>query len=235
MLALPALSFAQWGQDGGIPGSVRQADGALWEDRLVPYGERPCAEKSEARCIPHFVVVRNDSELPIQCDLTMGTEPAGDIVVTPKAAKSGREVLKPVGAPAPVFSSKCVLLPATLPPRPADACETETTVIYPEGYYPPGARRRAEGGEPVLDVTLSDKNRIVSFRVVRSSGSQDLDTAAIMVIKALRYLPGCGGRTVRRGVLFEVSVPKDDRTPADCHAGCGPLTNDIAVTVTTGQ
>jgi TonB family protein len=237
LLGLPTLSYAQWGwgQYGGTPGSVRQADGALWEDMLERFGEKPCAEKSEARCVPYYLAVRNDSELPIQCSVRLGTTRWGDIVVDSKDANRAGEFLVPVGEPVPAFSSKCVLLPATLPPRPADACETETTVVYPELYYPDGARRRVEGGETVIDVKLSDTNRILAFRVVRSSGWQSIDTAAMKVVKAMRYAPGCGGKTVRRGVLFEVWKAKEMKQPENCHGGCTYTpTNDIAVSVTSG-
>jgi TonB family protein len=236
MLALPALSFAGWADSGGIPGMVRQAEGALWEDRLQVYREKPCAGTGAAVCVPYRMDVRNDSDQPIECGLYIGTTWGGDIVVAANGVNRSRETLLPAGAPQPAFSSKCKLIPSTLPPRPADACETEATVVYPEQSYPPGARRRLEGGETVLDIQLSDSNRIRGFRVVRSSGWQDLDTAAITVVKTMRFAPGCGGRTVRRGVLFEVWKEKVTETDAwkqkNCHAGCIPPLNDIAVTVT---
>jgi len=233
---LPALSIAGWPDSGGIPGLVRQAEGALWEDRLQVYGEKPCAETGDARCIPYHIEVRNDSDRPIECGLRVGTTGYGDIVVAPNGINQGRDLLLPANAPAPSFSSTCKLIPSTLPPRPADACETETTVLFPEDYYPPGSRRRIEGGETVVDIRLSETNRIRAFRVVRSSGSQSIDTAAINVVKAMRYAPGCGGKTVRRGVLFEVWKEKVTETEEwkrrNCHAGCTPPPNDIAVTVT---
>jgi TonB family protein len=236
MLALPALSFAGWPDSGGIPGLVRQSDGALWEDRLLVHGEKPCASTGEARCVPYHVVIRNDSDRPIECGLYIGSTWGGDIVVAPNGVRGGGETLVPVGAPIPTFRSQCKLIPSTLPPRPADACETEVTVLYPEELYPPGSRRRLEGGETVLDIQLSDSSRIRAFRVVRSSGWQDLDTAAIKVAKTMRFAPGCGGKTVRRGVLFEVWKEKVTETEEwkrrNCHAGCIPPPNDIAVTVT---
>ena len=231
MLALPALSLAGWDDSGGIPGLVRQADGALWEDRLQVHVETPCAKTGEARCLTYHVQVRNDSDRPIECHLTTGAT-HGDIVVAPNEINQSSGALVPVGAPPPAFSSKCKLIPSTLPPRSADACETEATVVYPEDFYPPGSRRRLEGGETVLDIQLSDSSRIRAFRVVRSSGWQGLDTAAIKVAKAMRFAPGCGGKTVRRGVLFEVWKEKETWKQKDCHHGCVPPPNEIAVTVT---
>lgn len=204
---------------------ARQAHGALWEDRLQVYGEKPCAETGDARCVPYRIEVRNDSERPVECHLRVGTSGYGDIVVTAHDINQSRDVLLPADAPAPSFSSECKLIPSTLPPRPADACETETTLAYPEDYYPPGLRRRFEGGETVVDISLSEKNRIRAFRVVRSSGWQGIDTAALTVVKALRYAPGCGGKTVRRAVLFEV------RKPDNCYGGCVTPLNEIAASV----
>ena len=74
------------------------------------------------------------------------------------------------------------------PPRPQRA-------IRP--YYPPGARQRGEQGDVHLEIRVDEDGSVGDVKVVGSSGSGELDAAALRAVRAARFVPAkSGGKAV---------------------------------------
>lgn len=99
---------------------------------------------------------------------------------------SPTEAVAPPSPPAPpVYTAPAPPPPAPLPAGPV-SLSGELSVSCPvrsEPIYPPLARRMGEEGKTVLRVELDETGRVVSARVVTSSGSSRLDGAALAAVK----------------------------------------------------
>jgi TonB family protein len=84
------------------------------------------------------------------------------------------------------------------------SCPVEATIGFPEDYYPPGAIRRVESGEVVLEITVeAGARRVSDVTVAKSSGFPDLDNASLKLGRALKISALCGSQRLRLSVLFE--------------------------------
>ncbi len=93
------------------------------------------------------------------------------------------------------------------PPRPASVATAATAprqahvdapvrpkkAIKPD--YPKSARQRGEQGNVVLEILVNEAGRVDDVKVVSSSGSSELDEAAIRAARTSRFTPAKRGRT----------------------------------------
>jgi TonB family protein len=216
------------------PAVAREDGEARWSDwvvsstmdscdiSLVPDGPVP-PEKLRYNCVSHVVVVRNDSSRPLQCRMTLELTAAD---FRGSSGTGGQEIIFPgregrrhslLGAATVVpksYSSTCALVPAELPPPPMspEHCTVELKREYLDDYYPRSAMRREEEGAAELDFTVSpDGKRVSEIILVKSSGIESLDQAALLFIRAQRPKTNCPGQRFRQEVRFEL---KDWMRPA---------------------
>lgn len=85
---------------------------------------------------------------------------------------------------------------ARQPPAPRqariDAPPVPKRNIRPE--YPKGARRRGEQGDVVMEIAIDESGTVTSVRVLSSSGSAELDEAAVKAVKSAGFVPARSGR-----------------------------------------
>lgn len=55
--------------------------------------------------------------------------------------------------------------------------------------YPPGARKRQEEGTAQVQFAIDARGNVLSVRLVRSSGFDDLDTAALDLVRRASPVP----------------------------------------------
>jgi protein TonB len=60
-------------------------------------------------------------------------------------------------------------------------------------FYPPAARARRARGDVGVAFTIGASGRLNSFTITRSSGDEDLDKAARMLVEAARFPPPPAG------------------------------------------
>lgn len=152
----------------------------------APKPERPKPVKLEA---PRPVEPPRPQQLVAEAPIVLASEP-----VAPPP---------PVIAPPPVIEAP---VPAP-PPKPAGPVNLvdELSVSCPERAppsYPASARRRGEQGRVVLSVELDEQGRIARAQVATSSGSSQLDEAALAAVRQWHCNPARrGGQPVRAQAL----------------------------------
>ncbi len=67
------------------------------------------------------------------------------------------------------------------------------TIPHRITFYPPLARRRQEQGDVILKVLVLPSGQVGDVEVLRSSGSAQLDAAALVSVGAWVYLPAVRG------------------------------------------
>jgi len=227
-----AMAGAPRFADETRPGATHEEVEAKWTDSLVRKASDLCANTSmmgamatgrpsgrapredAADCVRNTVAVRNDSPRPIQCQvlLDLETPDEGDqlhreteMVIFPGVQELGAQSFGLAAQAPKAFSSKCVIVPALLPPEAAMPEGCQVTISGPdlESYYPPGAKRRNEQGRSVLEYSIAEgSNKPVNVLLVGSSGYQDLDNAALKYAKNIRVKESCAGRRHRLNVSF---------------------------------
>ena len=189
---------------------------------LVPNGPVP-PEKLRYNCVSHVVVVRNDSSQPLQCRVTLELTDAdfrgsrlgaGEEIIYPGREGRRHGLLGAATVVPKSYSSTCTIVPAELPARPVSPshCTVELKRDYLDDYYPRSAMRREEEGVAELDFTVSpDAKRVSEVTLVKSSGVESLDQAALLFVRAQRPKTNCPGQRFRQEVRFEL---KDWMRPA---------------------
>ena len=113
-------------------------------------------------------------------------------------------------------------LPPAAPSVPAfeanTSCPVETAHSNPEDFYPPGSRRRDESGEVLIEFTAevgaAHPRDVV---IVKGSGFDDLDRAALKLGRSLEVSTSCGAQRVRRYIVYETyRDPRDKREYHGC-------------------
>jgi hypothetical protein len=190
-----------------VPDTVHRENGVVW--------------RSSARGIDgvHLVKLANESARPIQCRVTFGEVATADLVVHASESRTAmtfrNEPLPDSGA----LTSACNPVPTTVPPAPgAGSCSIEVTLANdPNDFYPPGPIRRFEQGVVLVDFDFRhDAPHVLGPVVVMSSGSSDLDNAALKLLKATRLaVHGCVGGRARRGISFVLLDDSAEPDPPD--------------------
>jgi len=104
--------------------------------------------------------------------------------------------LSPAPAPAipdPAAASPAAPAPApsapVAPPRPAQPPH-QVAVSCRVPPYPAGPRRRGESGVVLLKLLIDEHGAVIDRAIERSSGSPELDEAALDALSRCRFLPG---------------------------------------------
>lgn len=97
-------------------------------------------------------------------------------------------------APAPLLAAVVqAAAPAQAPPAPAKVELPSSDADYlqnPKPQYPPLSKRLGEQGQVVYSVQIGTDGRPLSARLVKSSGFDRLDQAALTAVMRWRYTPG---------------------------------------------
>lgn len=114
-------------------------------------------------------------------------------------------------APAPsIAAPPGVDTPAAATPAPGDAAQQARTAPRPRSTpgptYPRASLRRGETGEVLLRIHVGSNGRTEAVDVVRSSGFERLDRAAVSAVRRWRFEPAMRDGQPVRG---EVQVPVD--------------------------
>ncbi|GAB3385077.1 energy transducer TonB [Lysobacter fragariae] len=98
--------------------------------------------------------------------------------------------------------------PAAPPPPPRPAAPTASTpaqvISSPAPRYPAMALRRGESGKVLVSVEVGPDGVPATVEVAKSSGSRDLDRAAMEAVRRWRFSPAMDGE---RPVSSRVQVP----------------------------
>jgi TonB family protein len=166
--------------------------------------------------VVNSLIVRNESALPLQCRMVLEQESPDDggethheweNVIFPGAQSSGRGSFGPAALMPKSFSSKCVSVPATLPPDIVvpEECRAQVSGPSPDDFYPPGSKRRNEQGVVALEYAVAEgTTRAAGVRIVGSSGFQELDNAALKFAARMRVTSPCAGQRFRTKVIFKI-------------------------------
>lgn len=190
---------------------------------------RPTAMRDGLCPSTWYVRMHNDSQLPIQCGAALEfapreyssrfRSPRYRVVMADSYEVLIEESQEIAAAAWRAQEFRCALVPASLPAAPpADAgCTVEppagdgetSAAKKLEEFIPPGAFRRQESGDVIIDLTFA-ANTVANpaLAVVRSSGFESLDNAALRLVEQLSASAGCADRTLRRTVRFDKPVKR---------------------------
>lgn len=108
-----------------------------------------------------------------------------------------------VATAAPVRAASAVA-PEALPPPEVFSREPSFREHPKPPHYPSQARRRNQQGTVLVEVRLDERGELRSLNVLRSSGIDSLDRAALDAVAAWRFRPETLGG---RGVPSRVQIP----------------------------
>jgi TonB family protein len=152
---------------GGVAPDVRSY---RWELKL---GHFNCADRTAANSQSTLYSADNQA--------------VGNIVVDPSTLKF-RSVERQTAGDV-LFQAVCGSSTSDVQPRPGPA--NMASGANPADFYPPGSKRRAEQGTPIVKACVGPSGNLLRDpEVVVSSGFPEIDAAAIKVAKASRYKAG---------------------------------------------
>jgi TonB family protein len=220
-----AGAVGQWTSVAKTAEVSRGAGAARWNvwtesftrERCAPLGSGVLegSDKDHYNCLLHTLFVRNETTTPLQCDLVLEVttasyegktrELAYDIIYPGKQGTVSS--MGPTSSSIGSHTTSCVAIPAEPPPAVVAAgCQAEVTPHDIEFYYPRGAMRRLQEGTVQVEYsTLPDRRWLHEVRVVRSSGIQSLDVAALRYARGLRASSNCPGQRFRYDVVFKMT------------------------------
>ncbi len=194
---------------------------AMWNYRLLPAPDAvktvfvnfispPAKTEPPAKPLPPKPV-KLDKPLPVTPKPTP-PPPQQLVAETPVLAASEPVAPAPpaVPTPAPVIAAPTPVVAAPAPAAPAKpagpvSLAEDLSVSCPDRAppaYPLSARRRGEQGRVVLRVELDERGQIARAQVATSSGSSQLDEAALAAVRQWHCNPAQrGGQAVRAVAL----------------------------------
>lgn len=95
----------------------------------------------------------------------------------------------PAIAQRPVPQAERIEPPSPASPPPAAATTAPVPIATPAPPYPASALRRGESGEVLLRIEVDPNGMPYSMDIVRSSGSRELDRAALVAARGWRFRP----------------------------------------------
>lgn len=223
--ASTAAAVGQWTIVATTAEVSREAGAARWISWMDSATRERCAPPDSGftegtdqdffNCLSHTVHVRNEATTPMQCRLSLEltapnykgrTSEGVDVVVFP----DGRRWVSSMGPTTSLVRShvtSCVAIPAE--PAPlivAAGCQAEVKAHDVENYYPRGAiRLQKEGTVQVEYSTVAGRQWTRDVQVVRSSGFESLDEAAIRYMRVQRVSSNCPGQRFRYDVEFKLT------------------------------
>lgn len=154
-------------------------------------------EKGEVAIIEVEEVVEEPPPPPPPVDLDLPPPPPMVIVPqfefdVPPPPAAITQVAPAVTKPAPAPPAPPAAKPAPPPPAVTIRKPPQIGRRFKEPEYPPGALRAKESGETRISVCVDAEGRMSNAKLVKSSGSQRLDDAAIKGINGNRMEPAVG-------------------------------------------
>jgi TonB family protein len=223
--ASTAAAVGQWTIVATTAEVSREAGAARWiswtesatRERCAPpdSGVTEGTDRDFFNCLSHTVHVRNEAAVPMQCRMSLElTAPnyqghareIADVVVFPE----GRRWVSSMGPTTSVIKShatSCVAIPAEPAPLVVAAgCQAEVKAREIDDYYPRGAiRLQKEGTVQVEYSTVAGRQWTRDVQVVRSSGVESLDEAALRYMRTQRVSSNCPGQRFRYDVEFKLT------------------------------
>jgi TonB family protein len=187
-------------------------------ERQVVLGEDadPVPREDSADCVQSQLLVQNLSPRPLQCNVSARLPARDDAnqrwIESDTVLFPGRErlVAQSIGSRAsspPDLTANCELFPPqfTRQPVPRECKLTIEYVPNPDEFYPPEAVRGGEAGDVVLEFgVLRGSHRLSRVRVVRSSGHESLDNAALRMSQVVRADAPCETQRYNLKVRFTI-------------------------------
>ena len=223
--ASTAAAVGQWTTIATTAEVSREAGAARWVSWIESATRERCAPPGSAvtegtdqdffNCLSHTVHVRNEGALPVQCRLTLDlTAPnyqshaseSAEVVVLPNSRRW-------VGSVGPTTSQikshavSCVAIPADPAPLPVAAgCRAEVKAQATDYYYPRAAMRSLQEGTVQVEYsTVAGQRWTRDVQVVRSSGVETLDEAALRYMRYQRVNSNCPEQRFRYDVEFKLT------------------------------
>jgi TonB family protein len=201
-----------------IAGETREAGEAKWSYELYRAATLTCPKSKPGDCVRNLIHVRNHSARAIQCHLVMEQPRKDDsgkkrieYDMVMYAGREGKLSMSygPVALVPRRFDVTCAVVPHTPEaiPTPKE-CWGQLSVPSPRDFYPPGANRRQEEGDVVLEYGVERREpELKDVLVVGSSGFEALDNAALALSKEVRSRGQCPDRRYRMKIKFQMPEP----------------------------
>jgi TonB family protein len=169
-----------------------------------------------ADCVQSQLLIENRSSRPIQCQVSARLPARDDSnqrwIETDTVVFPGREqyVARSIGSRAsspPDLTANCEIFPPQFSRQPVPR-ECKLTIEYvpnPDDFYPPESVRGGEAGDAVLEFGVQrGSHRLSRVRVVRSSGYESLDNAALRMSQVVRADAPCETQRYNLKVRFTI-------------------------------
>jgi len=216
---------ANWTEVSSSPVTARESAGVRWSQWLVSAASERCAPNwyeeetpgnLRLNCLRHTVKVRNDSEAPVQCSFDLQLTAVNfdghvdatiaDDIIYPGQTSDAWPSLGPVNSQPRSFTSTCRLVDSRMPAPVVPAeCRIEVSDRDFEDFYPRSAMRNGEEGVAVVELVLNANARLLMQPdLVKSSGFQPLDRAALKYAKSLRFKSNCPGQRFRHEIHMTI-------------------------------
>lgn len=221
-----AGAVGQWTPVAKTAEVSRQDGAAHWKVWTESFTRERCAppgspfqegtENDHFNCLSHAVLIRNESATPLQCSFTLDlTAPnhegrARVLMMHDVVFPDGQGRISSVGSTTSLiksYTTACVAVPAEPAPLTvAPGCHAQVNATYIEDHYPKAAvRALLEGTARVEYSTVPGRNWARDVKLVRSSGVESLDDAALRFMKATRVTSNCPGQLFRYDVEFKLT------------------------------
>jgi TonB family protein len=224
---------ANWTEVSRSPVTERESAGVRWSQWLesatsercgaTPWLEDDAPGNLRFNCLRHKVQLRNDSGAPVQCRFELRLSAGnfrgdmhvyGDEIIYPGQTGDAWPSLGPVDSQPRSITSSCRLVDSGAPaPVVPAGCSIEVKTSDFDDYYPKDSLRKGEEGVAVVEYLMNaDGRRIAGIDLVKSSGSQSLDRAALRYGKLLRVKSNCPGQRFRHEI--RMTIPASYVPPA---------------------
>jgi protein TonB len=195
-----------------VTGAGRVAPGRIEPPVIISTDMTP--ERREEFLSSHVVFSEPEHVEPAQVRPRVDEQPRDrepELTEVPAVHEPEVLVLEPVGVPTPL----CRPAPRDEPRQPAEAAPQPVALRpsprparpapgNPPPRYPSAARQAGVEGTVLVKLLVSERGEVESAEVARSSGSAQLDAAALAALRRWRFTPALDqGRPVQ----WEVRVP----------------------------
>lgn len=215
-----ALHAAGWLLHGAHPRSpavlpvseapqVLRLSAVLQPVPLAPVPSEPVQLKSPPKPQPAVALKPPVATHPVE----VSKPRKSDSVKSPPKPSAPVAAPSSVSAPVAPAAAKVVSTPTPRepvkpaePPAPVEVLSTQPSFLEPprQPSYPSQARRRNQQGVVLLEVRLDERGQQRSVNVLRSSGVDSLDRAALEAVAKWRFQPETAGG---RAVPSRVQIP----------------------------
>lgn len=238
-----AFAVSEWITVATTAEVAREAGVARWTTWTSSATRARCAPPGSAitegtdndffNCLSHSVYLRNESSLPLQCEISLELTAKNhsgamrekvQLVIYPDTGNRAAAVsVGPSTSQIGSQTTSCVAIPAEPAALPiAAGCQVDVKAHDIEYYYPRKDIRLAlEGTVQIEYSTRADGRLLQDVQIVRSSGIETLDSAALRYARGLRARSNCPQQRFRYDIEFKMTPSLMDR-----HWSMQPQRND---------